>query len=141
MKKTTDLLKNKRLPLSAIAHKITYLQAINQHLQAVLPPELRSHCEVANLNEHCLVLLTDNAHWLTTLRFAAPELLKKLQAAFPVIKTLKYLIVPTDEERNPKHTAQLSPTAAKTIQEFANSVEDATLKQSLTRLSSRCKKT
>lgn len=137
MKKTSELINQKHLLLKHLAQKINHLRAINQSLQAILPIELRSACEVANLNDQkCLVLLTHNSHWLTSLRFMTPELLKQLQPHYPDIKSIK-IIISRKSNHQPHtqlHSAKLTPTATKIITEFAEGVDDQTLKQALLRL-------
>jgi len=144
MKKTfkpvSQFISNRKLPLLPIAQKVNDLSAMNQHLQAILPLELQSNCKVANLNQDCLILCTDNASRLTVLRFHLPVLLKQLQAIYPYIKTIKCKIMPDYYPVTTKNNAaHLSSIAASTIKECAKGIEDESLQKALIKLASRTK--
>ncbi len=67
-------------PLQKLLTKDQNREAWTQEFKAVLPKELRSHCQVTDLHGNSLLVSCSNAAIATKLRFLTPQLLPKLKA-------------------------------------------------------------
>lgn len=76
-----NLLNSNNDALGSILTRIALLKQWNNLLSICLPDEknLFQHCQIVRLEQGVLVMIADNAHWATRLRFLTPELIKKLQ--------------------------------------------------------------
>lgn len=134
MKKTSELFTTKNANLSRLAQKINHLQTMNQYLEAILSPTLKKHCQVANIHQGQLVIMTTHA-LLTELRFLSPDILKHMQKLYPNIQTVKYITdpnrtYPLDENKK----LALTPHATQTILSCVGGLDDSPLKTALTKL-------
>lgn len=130
--------------LQSLFVKLKELNTLNQKFQSYLEPVLKDHCQVANLYDHQLIVLVDNASAATQLRFQTPDLLTKMQQdpAFKQIQTIRYKIRPPFQPnvlQNTQETRKISPLSSKSaqlIKETASNIKDEKLKQALERLAS-----
>lgn len=65
--------------LTHIIQKAKQLSQLNLTLQAILDPELQSHCEVANFAEDTLILHVSDGMWATRIRYSIPQLISALK--------------------------------------------------------------
>lgn len=127
--------------LGQLIDKSLYLQTISQILHEHLHRPLNEHCQVANLQDNCLIIIAESAAWATQLRYLAPELIKQLQAIPDLkhVETLRVLVRPAfqpianDPPRRYPRT-QLSEKSARFIKETAECIADDALKQALLKL-------
>lgn len=111
--------------------KIKQLKQLNKILHAHLDPKLALHCEVANLDQDCLIVITNSAIWATQFRFQAPALLPLLKQ-HPLLFQLKTLTCKI-QPQIPKHQGpelakpvpmpRLSPETAEMINESAKTIK------------------
>lgn len=74
---------------SKIVHRAQLLNFLKQQVQAVLPSQLRAHCDVANWDNGRLIFRVDSGAWATRLRYEQIELIKQLRAAIPELVNLR----------------------------------------------------
>lgn len=125
--------------LSKLSQRVQQLNQLNAILQKVLPPQFAEHCYLANINEHTLVIHTDNASYASLIRFQASALCDAVSKHLPqVVNKLDVRVrpknaVPQSELSSPS----LPNTAAESLQQTADAIEDGPLKEALSRLAQR----
>jgi len=87
----THVLQQDSKVLGTLLNKLNQLAQMNQLLAQNLEPKLVPHCQVANLENNCLTVITNNAIWATQFRFQIPSLLDKLRMA-PELTQLKSIV-------------------------------------------------
>ena len=126
--------------LSKLSQRVQQLEQLNVILKQVVPSQFADHCHLANVNEHTLVIHTDNASYASLLRFQAKVLCSALS------KHLPQIVNKLDVRVRPKNTSSLntilpslllSDDAAISLQQTADSIEEGPLKEALKRLSQR----
>lgn len=101
-------------------------------------PELPSHCRLANLREAVLVLETESPAWAARLRYATPEMVRRLAAGdFPPIDEIRIRVRPQHAPADAARRATLSPGSAAHLREAAATLDDAPLAAALRRLADR----
>jgi hypothetical protein len=113
--------------LQTLLEKLKQLQQLDALLAEHLDPRLASHCQVATLENNCLIVITDNAIWATQFRFQAPTLLPKLRQhpQLYALKNISCKIRPKHNVDLPKPerpVARLSLETAAIITETAQSI-------------------
>ena len=86
----THVLQQDSKVLDALMLKLKQLKQLQQILSEYLDSKLINHCQVANLDNGCLIILTDSALWATQFRFQIPDLLAKLRQ-HPQLYHLKHI--------------------------------------------------
>jgi len=126
--------------LSKLSQRVQQLEQLNVIFKQVVPPQFADHCHLANVNEHTLVIHTDNASYASLLRFQAKILCSALS------KHLPQIVNKLDVRVRPKNISSLnsilpslllSDDAATSLQQTADSIEEGPLKEALKRLSQR----
>ncbi|MCP5143803.1 MAG: DUF721 domain-containing protein [Gammaproteobacteria bacterium] len=120
------------------AHSLMKVQRI---LEGVLPEELAQHLSVANVHQGTLVLNARSAIWCTKARFAAPQILEKLQCISELkgIHQIRIRLDPRTPEARDSHrgqSARHSAAGACVLRETAEHIGDDALKSALHRLAS-----
>lgn len=138
-KKTpTELLNSSASSLAIIAQKIKQLSLLNQ-LWQMETEELALHTRIANFRNDILIIETESSAWATRLRYAIPELLKKLKV-HPELKTLRniqWYIQPINSaaiKTTAKKPISLSSQDAQLLQDTADCTENEKLKTALQNL-------
>ena len=67
-------------PLTKLLNQSSLREVWSDEVRALLPPPLDNACRVAAISGSSLVIVCDSAAVATRVRFAAPDLLPKLQA-------------------------------------------------------------
>ena len=167
MRKGDQQLKFTMMEIFNTMHKITinhYLQQDNHLLSSLLfqiqqrnewnkilnltlenEPELKGHYHITNIIQNTLIILAENPHWVTRLRFLTPELLPKLQkhTVFKNIIAIQcktcpiYTIANKKNKRLPQR--KLSIATADSIREIANKIQYEKLKVILEKIAKRIK--
>ncbi|WP_071872939.1 DUF721 domain-containing protein [Atopomonas hussainii] len=119
------------------AARVARYQAL---LEQCLQPAARPHCQVGDLNNGKLVIVVDNSHWATRLRFQEQRLLRQLQAC-EELRTLTKILIKVHPRSSAapyrSHSARRTPAAAEALHEAAEVIQDPQLKAALERLASR----
>lgn len=128
--------------LRALAARCDHLDRLSVLVAAHMPPELRTHCHVANVTDGALVLCAESAAWTTRLRFHAPTLLAALrvQPEFTALHEIRVRVASPRAATPPPptaHTPRLPPAAADHLKAAAACIEAPALKAALLRLAAR----
>jgi hypothetical protein len=135
----STLLQPNHRDLQTVLSKVKAIQTLNQLIIPLLDPSLQKYCQVANLSNGILVLLTANGSVATQIRYATPDLLKKLHGthALKHIREIQSIVrpplPPAGVERGPaksklKPAAPLSPETAAILLTMAETIEDPKLR-------------
>lgn len=130
---------SKNSQLNKLAQRVQQLKQLNDILKQVMPPQFAEHCYLANVNEHTLVIHTDNASYASLLRFQAPTLCSALSKHLPqIVNKLDVRVRPINESQvEGKASVSLPGNAAVSLQQTADSIEEGPLKEALKRLAQR----
>lgn len=133
----THVLQQDSYGLGAIFAKLAQLKELNKILSEHLDSKLVNHCQVVNLVDNQLIVITHNAIWATQFRFQIPQLLNQLQQR-PELKGLKAIqckISPTHHDPRfveatiDQPMSRLSTETALRIQEMAKTISHEKLQQ------------
>jgi hypothetical protein len=125
----THVLQQDSSLLQGILDKLKHFKDLHTILAQYLDTKLAAHCQVVNMENGHLVIITDSALWATQFRFQIPALLPKLQKHEPLssLKNISCKISPSSKTQIPEaphtammprlslQTAEMILTAAKTI--------------------------
>lgn len=130
--------------LTFFAQRVQQLNQLNIVLQQALPIQFAGHCHLANVDAEHITIHTDNASLASLLRFQAAVLCKTLSEHLP--QSINKLEVKVRPNVSPlttttSTTMTLPASAAESIQQTADSIENGTLKTALEKLAQRSKKT
>lgn len=126
--------------LSKIAKHAELLNRLNHTFQQSLPAQFSAHCKLANIKGDTLVIHTDNASYSSLLRFQSPVLCKALSRELEVdIKKLEVKVRPhfVSFEKQPSNPIFLPESAATSLQQTADSMDEGPLKIALEKLATR----
>jgi hypothetical protein len=131
-----------------VEHLVTQtreLKRLTQLLQAELNPSLAPHCHVARLTPSHLTIVVDSPAWSTRLRFQSNSLLRQLSKKYSIFQGVNNIEIKVYPARLTRPAPQsmprhISPAAAETITDMANSIDEPGLKEALLRLASRSNK-
>ncbi len=115
------------------------LAELTRTLHRFLEPSLQAHCQVANIRDGTLVLLTDSPAWASKLRYLTPALMGRLAAELPGMRQAKVIVRPPDYTVPARHSrhADLSAESAELLRHAAQAIDYGPLREALLRLSSR----
>lgn len=128
--------------LGNVLSKLSQLEQWNSWLKECLPEQnktLTQHCFIVNRAGASLIVIADNPHWVTRLRFHVPELLVKLKQ-YPGLETIQAIcckvqpnyvpVAPSKREPQQK----LSPKNAALLRAAASKVKDKKLRMVLEKI-------
>ncbi len=125
-------------PLERVVRRSEALRALDGRLQALLPPELRGRCRVANVRDDVIIVHAESAAWATRLRYLAQGLAQQLLGENG---RMRIRVQPFHASRfqppTPTRTPRLSGRAARALREAAERVSDEALGRALRRLATR----
>lgn len=118
------------------------LQRFDKLLKSILPAELQTHCQLANIKGSTAIVLVSSTVWATRIRYQIPSLINKLQqdSGGRKITDIEIRVQPesiSDTRERPTRRASMSKEAALSVQRCAASVDDEKLRSALERLASR----
>jgi hypothetical protein len=119
------------------------LNQLNSVLHKLLPEQLRDHCRLANISPDGLVIQTDSSQYATLLRFDAPRICKAMTAHLSSPISRLKVTVKTNLHSIKNEVVQpktLSKSAAQTISNAVEFLEEGDLKMALSRLAQRHQK-
>lgn len=143
----THVLQQDSKVLSTLFDKLKQLKQLNQLLAEYLDAKLVTHCQVANLENGSLIVITDNAIWATQFRFQIPDLLPKLRQhpALYHLKNIACKIRPAQGKRQipeaeqPRPMPRLSINTAEIILATASSIKHDKLQAVMRRIAEHIK--
>jgi hypothetical protein len=130
----------KNQQLTAIRSRVRQLSQLNTILLEVLPEQFINHCRLANVSPSSIVIHTDNASLASLLRFQTSQICQALSNHLPYkINRLDVKVRPTlfSDNTEPKQSHVLSASAAQSLQQTAELLEESPLKTALLKLSRR----
>ena len=74
---------SKRGLIGKILNKVNLLQQLNHTLYSILPPQLKAHCQVVNLNGFQVILGANSSAAANSLYYKQNEILSALQKQHP----------------------------------------------------------
>ncbi|MGY8866265.1 MAG: DUF721 domain-containing protein [Methylophagaceae bacterium] len=126
--------------LSKIAKQAQLLNRLNHTFQQSLPAQFSAHCKLANIKGDTLVIHTDNASYSSLLRFQSPLLCKILSRELETdIKILEVKVRPhfVSFKDQPSNPISLSESAATSLRQTADNMDEGPLKIALEKLAAR----
>lgn len=148
-KKAGNYLLDDHPDLHAFYLKLKALDELNAHVSRHLHPDVRAHCQAANLVDGRLILIAANGSIATQLRYQIPELLTQFKSdpALHHIKDIFCKVRPPLARSQRKLTppaaskmAPLSPQTAKMVDAMADSIDDPKLREVMKRIAQNIKK-
>ncbi|MDR3492025.1 MAG: DciA family protein [Gammaproteobacteria bacterium] len=140
----THVLQQDSKLLNTLLAKIHQLNSLQQLLCESLDAKLAQHCQIANLENGSLIILTDSAIWATQIRFQAGDLLAKLRL-HPLLHHLKNISCITrpapvkQQEPAVKPMPRLSTHTAELIKNSADTIQHDKLKTALNKIAQHIK--
>ena len=124
--------------MSVLYQRMAELKTLQEKLKAKLPPPLREHFTLANINESTLTIHTDSPAWAARFRFLTADILNHAQqlcsSNSPTTIRIK-VVLPVNQSAKNRRSIKLTNKNSKLILEAANSITDPVLKDALKRLS------
>lgn len=139
----TSWLQHESKNLGSLLQKFNRLKIWNAWLKECLPEEdtLLQHCQIVGLDRMSLIVIADNAHWVTRFRCFIPDLLNLLRRYndFKQIKAICCKVRPLHyRPTQPKRQALvISTQTAKMVDEAAEKIKHVKLKAVLKRMADR----
>ena len=116
------------------AHRLGRLGEI---FSSNLPAEFVPHIKLAAFRDGCLVVFADAPTWATRLRYAAPEILQRLELCpqFISVKSIRVRLRRTvDSSKRLRRSATLTSQAAAALRQQATLTRDFQVRAALERL-------
>ncbi|MBF7730371.1 DciA family protein [Pseudomonas sp. N040] len=129
-------------PLQSLFKEAQRISQLQQLLESQLQPAAREHCKVASWNAGKLLLIVSDGNWATRLRYQEKRLLRQLLtlAEFSGLQRIVFKVRPLPSQAAASgHQANLSASAARSIQASAEGISDPRLRAALERLASHAK--
>lgn len=131
------------LGLQTLANQVSHIQHLQTLVEASLDSTLKNHCQVARFEDNTLTLVTDSSAFASRLRYLQPLLIESLKKCneFNMIANIRVIISPIPSPK-PKPTLdrQITPEAAQSLVDTANSCQSEELKAALLKLASHGQK-
>lgn len=127
--------------LQRLYRQVQHLNALEQQIIQMLPPQFVPHCQLGSVNNETVVLITDKSALATLLRYQSARLCKQISKHLGVtisrvtvkVRPLQQLkITPPARLNN-----SLAPHNARLIHDSAQSIDHAPLRQAMERLATR----
>lgn len=115
------------------------LNRLDTMLNSILEPALSNHCQVADYQDHCLVLACSNASFATRIRMIKQQLLDSFRDEGEIaIEHIKIRIAPVNRPQADARTRRtLSPAALEALGRFAADSGDAEIQAIFDRINAR----
>ncbi len=128
--------------LAKLTQHAQLIEQLNHTLHQTLPLQFSAHCSVANIRHKALIIHTDNASFASLIRFQIPTLCKLFSTKLDIvittieIKVRPYIDTATSTKTR-THTAILPKSAASTLHQTAEAIDNEALSLSLEKLATR----
>lgn len=144
-KPISALLQPSHRDLQTILSKAKAIETLNRTLIPLLDPAIQKYCQVANLTNGVLIVLTANGAVATQLRYHVTDIIKKLHQN-PALKHIREIQIkvrpaaaPVGVERGKAPTTltkplPMSPETAQTLAAMAETIEDPELREIMLRI-------
>lgn len=139
-KPITDLLQPNLKELQTLLSKIRAISLLNETVKNLLPSHLQKYCQVANLSNGILVMLTANGSAASELKNHLNPLLHQLHQTPNLrhIREIEVKVRPTSTPvgvhrgkatKSPTKPAKLTATASAAVSAVAETIEDPRLRE------------
>lgn len=143
-KNTNNILLGKNSPFKDIVRRASNLKNLSLLVDQFIPAEIKPHYQLANFDNGYLIIIADTSAWATKLRYHSTAIMrnindqKKLKIFGVKVKVKKQ----ESKINNPQKQSEnkISQNSKKAIANFASTIEDESLRESLLRLSKIVKK-
>lgn len=140
-KTATDFLKHDSQTFAGLLLRLNKLKQWNAWMAEFLAREkiLTEHCQIVGLDKSSLIVIADNAHWVTRFRFFIPELISKLRNC-PGLEKLGSICCKVRPpyyapvSRGKKYKPTLSAVSAAILRDAASKIKDDKLRKSLEKM-------
>lgn len=132
------------ISLQALFRKAEAIGRFQRLLESKIQPAARPHCKLAMYRDGQLLIIVDDGHWATRLRYQQKRLLRELQELpqFEGLRQLVFKVQPDTTVQPAKRKVELlSESAAESIEASAECISDPGLKAAMERLAKHTKKT
>ncbi|HEC74574.1 MAG TPA: DUF721 domain-containing protein [Methylophaga aminisulfidivorans] len=127
--------------MNSLTIRAQKLDKLNTIFQNSLPLKFVNHCNLANISDDSIIVITDNASYASLLRFQSRLLCKNISAHLPKpVTKLKVKVRPKtyrDEIGPYTPPKRLSSDSADIVESTAAEMKDGPLKAALQKLASR----
>lgn len=138
-KAAADYLKPASNELLTVLSKVQAIDRLNKVFKPLVDDKYQRYCQVANLTNGVLVVLTANGSVATQMRYQTRDLIKALRKdpAFSHIKDIQFKVRPrqapvferpVDKSKERKPATPLSSDTAELLLDMASTIEDPTLR-------------
>lgn len=139
VKSISDLLMPNQRELQTILSKVKAIKSLNQIIIPMLPANLQKYCQIANLSQGVLTILTSNGSAAAELRYHLGDLLKMVRTV-PTLKHIREIqskVSPSSQPvgvergkttKRPYKPSPLSQATADIMQAMAETIEDPKLR-------------
>lgn len=141
---TYHILKSEGKTLAEIYSRLESLKKLQALFAQYVDPLVAKHCSPTLIEKDCLILIADNGHWATQMRFHIPDLLANLRK-HPELCALKSIQCKT--RPNPleslrkkmikRKMKKISYLTAQEILKNASNIQDEKLRKILEKIASR----
>ena len=126
-----------------ILGKASQLDKLPRLVRSCLPSECQNHVSVADIRDRQLVLVSDSPVWSSRLRLFQNDILEMLTNHANL--QLNQILIKQTYPKQQAKTAPIKPryldqNSAKLLQQTADSIDDADLRQALNKLASKTTK-
>jgi hypothetical protein len=134
-----SLMENRNSGFGQLITHARLLNHLNQLLATILDPGLSPHCQVAELRNHCLILVCSNATFATRLRMISQHLLETLrEEGVNGIEQIELRIAPVNRPQpEVRKQRNLSPAAVQALGRFASDSGDEDIQAIFERIKTR----
>ena len=115
------------------------LNQLDQILASILDPNLSSHCQVAEIRDHCLILVCSNATFATRIRMISQQLLDSFREEGEFgIERIEIRVAPVNRPQpDIRKQRNLSPAALQALGRFASDSGDAEIQAIFNKIKAR----
>ena len=115
------------------------LNRLDQILASILDSNLSSHCQVAEIRDHCLILVCSNATFATRIRMISQQLLDSFREEGEFgIERIEIRIAPVNRPQpDVRKQRNLSPAALQALGRFASDSGDAEIQAIFDKIKAR----
>ncbi len=127
--------------LQRLYRQVQHLNALEQQIIQMLPPQFVPHCQLGSVNHDTVVLITDKSALATLLRYQSARLSKQLSEHLGVtINRVSVKVRPLQQLNTtppPRLNNSLTSHNARLIHDSAQSIDHPPLRQAMERLATR----
>lgn len=140
------IMKNSKDNLKHLLLTLQRLKTLNHYLANFLEPSLKPYCKAVELTNGCLVIAVENSSLGTLLRYQTGLLLSQLRSVKGLhgLASIKIIVRPLsdfafEKQEQPIFERKLPSQAGAMLENLAESIQDAELKQAIINLAKKAR--